>query len=321
MLAAAQASGCERFQEVGRRALRHTAARLALGWRHHGAYTGSAPAALALIQAGADVVGADAIDQALSVLLEASTPMPGEDNPDLLSGVAGTLLTILRAQPLVEDPALFACAVALRDRLVTMADRDTGGWPTGEGQALTGFSHGAAGIAYVLSHWLLVASDAEVDELHTRTLAFEDSHFDQTANNWADLRPFASSGDDGPRFAQFWCHGSPGIVLARHATGAALPQPVDVAGAVEAALNESGAHDPGLCHGLTGLVDIANAVAGPSDQRHRALLQRLQERGPVAMWTESQPDTLQPGLMLGLAGIGDHLLRTIAGSTSTPLLP
>lgn len=321
LLAAAGATGCERYQKVGRRALRHTAARLAAGWRRHGAYTGSAGAALALLQAGAEVVGDDAVDHAVTALLQAGMSMPGEENPDLLSGVAGTLLAVLRAYWLLPDPALFACATSLRDRLMKMADGDTGGWPGEDGIALTGFSHGAAGIAYVLSHWLKAAADPLAEQLLTRTIAFEDCHFDPAVNNWADLRSFASGSDDGPHFAQFWCHGSPGIVLARRAIGADLPQPVDVATAVDAVLSEPGANEPGLCHGLTGLVDIADTLKGCSDQRRAALLRRLHERGPVPTWSESRPDTLRPGLMLGLAGVGDYLLRTLSDDRTSPLLP
>lgn len=321
LLRMAQVTHSDQHREIGRRALRHTAARLDDGWRHHGMYTGSAGAALALLQAGGEAVGDDAVEHAVVALLEAATPQSGEDNPDLLSGVAGTLLALLRARTFIDDPALSACTVTLRDRLMTMVDADTGGWPGEDGTALTGFSHGAAGVAYVLHQWLETTPDPDAEWLLTRTMAFEDAHFDAAVGNWVDRRPWFADVDDGPRFAQFWCHGSPGIVLARQAIGGDLPPGVDVATMVDTVLTEHGANELGMCHGLTGLVDIADHLTGPNDSRRSALLRRLHARGPVAGWTESRRATLRPGLLLGLAGVGDHLLRAVTADGASPLLP
>lgn len=321
LLAAAEFTGSEQYREVGRMALRHTAARLASGWRRHGAYTGSAGAALVLLRAGSSVVGEDGFEHAVRALLDSGGSMPGEGSPDLLGGVAGTLLMVLRAAELLDEPALVPRAAQLRDRLVTMADGGAGGWPGEDGIALTGFSHGAAGVAYVLHHWLQTTDDSDVRRLLAETVRYEDSHFDAAAANWADLRPLVTSSDDRPRYAQVWCHGSPGIVLARHATGVEVPRSVDVVGRVDALVQEQDAPDPCLCHGLTGLVDITDALAGRSGTRHAALLRQLQRRGSVATWAESRRDTLRPGLMTGLAGIGDHLLRSVTCDTRSPLLP
>lgn len=321
LVQAARHTGSERHLDVGVRALRHTAGRLAAGWRRHGAYTGSAGAALVVLRVGAEVVGERAVDQARSALLDVAPGAPGWESPDLLSGVAGTLLTVLRARDVVDDPALAARATQLRDRLMGLVDERTGGWPSPDGIALTGFSHGAAGVAYVLHHWLATTCDPDVEVLLARTLAFEDGHFDPDADNWHDLRPWFTDGDGAPRFASVWCHGFPGIALARRAIGADLPRRQDVAGDLDRILGEDGATDPGLCHGLTGLADLADHLGAASPSRLARLLARLQERGPVTIWPESRRDTLRPGLMLGLAGIGDYLLRASSGAGRSPLLP
>lgn len=321
LVQAARHTGSERHLDVGVRALRHTAGRLAAGWRRHGAYTGSADAALMVLRAGAEVLGDRAVDAARSALLDVAPGAPGWELPELLGGVAGTLLTVLRARHLLDDPALATCASQLRDRLVGFVDERTGGWPSQDGIALTGFSHGAAGVAYALHHWLATTSDPDVEVLLTRTLAFEDGHFDPDADNWHDLRPWFTDGDGAARFASVWCHGFPGIALARRAIGADLPRRQEVSGELDRILGEDGVADPGLCHGLTGLADLADHLGGVSPRRHARLLSRLRERGPVTIWPESRRDTLRPGLMLGLAGIGDYLLRASSGAGRSPLLP
>jgi lantibiotic modifying enzyme len=85
-------------------------------------------------------------------------------------------------------------------------------WPVPLGP-LAGLSHGAAGIA-----WALLALFARTGEERFRTaarggIAFERSVFSTEAGNWRDLRD-----PEHARFPTAWCHGAPGIGLARLAT-------------------------------------------------------------------------------------------------------
>lgn len=81
---------------------------------------------------------------------------------------------------------------------------------------LTGFSHGAAGFAYALSSLATLSHREDFEAAAQECIAYEDSHYDDAASNWADFRT-----SDETRLPSQWCHGAVGIGLARVASNRA----------------------------------------------------------------------------------------------------
>ncbi len=74
-------------------------------------------------------------------------------------------------------------------------------------------SHGAAGFAYALASLAAATGREEFAQAASECIAYENSSYDAERHNWPDLR---AGGE--PSWPSQWCHGAPGIGLARIAT-------------------------------------------------------------------------------------------------------
>ena len=177
---------------------------------------------------------------------------------------------------------------------------------------MAGFSHGAAGIA-----WALLALFARTRAERFRTaarggIAYERSVFSAEAGNWRDLRD-----PEQVRFPTAWCHGAPGIGLARLCGVPLLEDDgirADIATALQTTLATGFGCNHSLCHGDLGNLELLLRSGEPSwrDTAHRlagAILDSARQHG----WRCGTPMEVEsPGLMTGLAGIGYGLLRLTA---------
>ena len=82
-------------------------------------------------------------------------------------------------------------------------------------QPLTGFSHGAAGIAWALLKLAAWSGQARFRESAESAIAYERSTFVAEEANWPDYRAFPGEDQSALRFMVAWCHGAAGIGLAR----------------------------------------------------------------------------------------------------------
>ena len=203
---------------------------------------------------------------------------------------------------------------------------------------LTGFSHGAAGIGWSLLELYQATGEGRFREAGEQAFAYERHWFDAARGNWPDLRDPQLSGmpapADGPAFMTAWCHGAPGIGLARLRAWEILGddrcrREAEVAIGTTLASLDGGAemsqNNYSLCHGIGGncdlLLDGAAALGNPA-WRERA--ERLARQAIVTYEEQKLPwpcGTLGavevPGLMLGLAGIGYFYLR-LADAVQVP---
>jgi lantibiotic modifying enzyme len=162
------------------------------------------------------------------------------------------------------------------ERLLARAQPAGGGlcWQVPVLGAVAGFAHGAAGIA-----WALLALFARTREERFRTaarggIAYERSMFCAEAGNWRDLRD-----PEHVHFPTAWCHGAPGIGLARPFAVSLLEDEgirADIATALQTTLATGFGFNHSLCHGDLGNLellvhsgepswrDTANRPAGPS---------------------------------------------------------
>jgi hypothetical protein len=262
---------------------------------------------------------------------------------DLMSGAAGRIVGLLALHDVLHDNQLLESAIAVGDRLVSSASPSDNGasWKsahTPEGTNLTGFSHGAAGIAYALLK-LFVASGHEDFRLTAEAaMEYERSWFSQGERNWPDLRQMTQYGRPIPTrlpYSTTWCHGAPGIAISRILAAEVLR---DRRYADEATLALGTTRDhlrlwldsPGanysLCHGLAGNADVLLTglrSARLVDVESATLIQGVADHGRSTYGGRRAPwpcgatgGGATPSLMLGWAGIGWFYLRL-----ATPDLP
>jgi type 2 lantibiotic biosynthesis protein LanM len=233
---------------------------------------------------------------------------------DVLSGAAGCLVPLLNLHEARPCQRTLAVAMQCGDRLLARAQPAGDGlcWPGPRLEPLAGFSHGAAGIA-----WALLTLFARTGEERFRTaarggIAYERSLFCAEAGNWRDLRD-----PEHVRFPTAWCHGAPGIGLARLCGMPVLEDDgihADIATALQTTLATGFGFNHSLCHGDLGNLELLLQSGEPSwrDTAQRlagAILDDARQHG----WRCGTPMEVEsPGLMTGLAGIGYGLLRLAA---------
>jgi lantibiotic modifying enzyme len=241
----------------------------------------------------------------------------------LLLGAAGTVLSLLALQSCRPAPELLERAVWCGEHLLAhQVESPTGGraWRTLNQGLLTGFSHGAAGIAYALFRLYQATGISRFHTAAVDAVRYEQSVFSGEAGNWPDLRK-GGSPEAAPRFLNTWCHGAPGIALARIGSLAAHDAPdirQDIAVALDSARRTSLEQVDHLCCGNLGIVDVLLTaglrLARPelvreAHQRAAWVLRRAQESGSFRLIDNRADGVLNAGFFQGTAGIGYQLLR------------
>jgi len=242
---------------------------------------------------------------------------------DIISGAAGCIAGLLNLYACSPTSRVLQVAVQAGDHLLTHARPMSQGlgWdaPARGLGPLAGFSHGAAGISWAL---LELAAQTHQDRFRNAALgglAYERSLFSAEAENWPDLRDANRAGESSkpPPFPVAWCHGAPGIGLARLSCRRFDVPEVDQE--IEAALRTTLAKGFGanhcLCHGDLGNLELLleAAQAWPESRWGEqaaglatGILKSIRRDG----WLCGSPIAVEsPGLMTGIAGIGYGLLR------------
>jgi len=251
---------------------------------------------------------------------------------DVIGGNAGAIPILLALGGESVFERCHNLAIALGEELCRTAVDQGSGWAwepeaasgTGMGSVpQTGLSHGAAGMGLALFELNGATGRRDFLDVARGAFAFEDALFDPAHGNWPDLRRNL----ERPTFARSWCHGAPGIALARLRAGMLDNESRDdfnakariaiatTLGAIEENLLPARS-DATLCHGLAGLGEIvwlAGQMLDDPTYRDRALDlgQALIRRYSASEdWPSGVPSRgPNPSLMLGTAGIGYWLLR------------
>jgi type 2 lantibiotic biosynthesis protein LanM len=236
---------------------------------------------------------------------------------DLLGGSAGAIVALLALYRVTGDTSLIEraswcarhVANAYRERLLeTQKARRP---------PLTGFSHGASGIAFALMKLYAVTGDRALDQTARLALEYEHSVYDPAEANWPDFR----SGQKPPDFQVRWCHGAPGIALARLGILCAFPD-ADVASDWTTAIETTRASAlltvDHLCCGNLGLSDVLLTSALYRDradlracavERAAQVVHRARETGRYRLFGGIKEEVFSPGLFQGVTGVGYQLLR------------
>jgi lantibiotic modifying enzyme len=222
-------------------------------------------------------------------------------------------------------------AVRHGDLLIEEAERSDVGWSwhtIAGGSGQTGFSHGAAGVAWALLELWQVTSEVRFRCAAMEGFRFERACFDAERRRWADFR------EGEPRYESVWCHGSAGIGLARLRAWEILGDPELLAEArialADVCATLIGLDNFSQCHGTAGCADVllegARITADASylsaaEEAARHGIERFDRTG--RLWPGGMIRATQtPDLMWGTAGIAWFYLRMAdAGKTPTVLLP
>jgi hypothetical protein len=261
---------------------------------------------------------------------------------DWISGHAGNIFVLSYLHAYTKDNALPGLIRQLTDKIIHQARIAPQGLRWGHIKrsfdCLTGFSHGAAGIAYALLQAARYFQDEGLQYLATQSLAYEMQYYDKATANWLDLRLTSThlSADDildwqPSTFRKYasnvnsWAHGAAGIGLARlyawQLTGeACYAEHVQLA--IQRSLQdlqELKRGDFTLCSGYGGiaafLLYAANVLQRPElrlpvRQTALAAVRYYQQHGTYNSYVPGNNN--DPGLFSGMAGVAYLLLSALS---------
>ena len=247
-----------------------------------------------------------------------------DEGIDVIGGVTGLIGPLL----LAGTPRARELAVLCGERLLAL-QLESGGWGTNAVASqrklpLTGFSHGAAGMAAALAKLFRSTGESRFAEGAARALAYERSVFVAERGNWPDFR----SSNEPDAFMLSWCHGAPGILVSRHMiekaglADEACESDLRVARASTLALLEerSGSSVDAAAHlccgllGLTSLLRLDSLASGLMLEPvvasvESALISRARAGAGYTFFSVDQGSLNLPGLFTGKAGAALALLE------------
>jgi lantibiotic modifying enzyme len=308
-------------------------------------WSGWSGTARALLDAGAALDDGAWLERGLEIVDAVSRLDPEAGGIDIMSGSAGIIPFLLEQHRRHGLPLTLDAAVRHGERLLATANASDHGlsWttmPQAEGFAtrdLNGLSHGAGGIAVALLELAAATGDAKFAEAAERGIAYEQHWFSPRHRNWPDFRELPL---DAPEtqwgYSATWCHGAPGIALARLRAWELTKRPEyreqaeialqTTAGTIQTAT--PGAESWCLCHGTAGNAEVLLVAAerlGDASWRERVAAAAARgvatyENGGLPWPPGVTGGVDNPSLMLGSAGTGWFFLRLASPATIPSVL-
>lgn len=243
-------------------------------------------------------------ERLLAVLADAAR---ADAAPDFTSGLAGTLAAGLTIEAGIESPDPVHVDAIADAMLDAVARRESTGAPV-----YTGYAHGLAGMVPPLLRWAHARGD-------DRGTAVAHEMLDQLVRSRLDDGDWPRLVDGDPDERSYaWCHGAPGILLGlldvHRVAPAAVPTDV-LAELAEISRRRAIGHNPTLCHGDLGTLDVlAEAAVALDDAGLRrfvddATARLVREQFAGAPRRRDSKYDAADSLMVGAAGTGWSLLR------------
>ena len=289
-----------------------------------GAYSGISGLVYALAQISLALESTALLDNAIAICEKIPGLVDDDEDFDILSGSAGAIAVLYRLYKLTNNKKLLDIMGLCGDHLLKHAHRSSDGWYWKNGDlkvGLTGFSHGAAGIAWALDKLASLTDRKCYSEAADNAISFERALFSEKYDNWLDLRPHLfdpTLPHSELDCCTLWCHGAPGIGLAR------IDSPnrhrdkrtqTEIEIALNTTLEKGFGLSHCLCHGDFGNWETLNATLNFDSEliskeelisASNSIYHHYMTHGTIT----GSPNGIEvPGLMLGLAGIGYGLLR------------
>jgi len=244
---------------------------------------------------------------------------------DVMGGSAGAILSLLRLYRDTGSADVLGRATQCGQHLMAQSRRGPEGRRRVGAAELNGMSHGAAGFAYALAALAAATAREGFAQIAAECIAFENATYDANRHNWPDRRAAE------PHWPCQWCHGAPGIGLARLAAAKRGTESQTILADIRNAVAgvECGKLTPvdTLCCGALGTIEFycEAAVALKRDDlraqagaRLMAVLQRAASSGDYR-WNSGRRQ-FNLGLFRGLAGVGYTLLRRVDASLPNVLI-
>lgn len=238
---------------------------------------------------------------------------------ELLWGTAGTILGLLTLYQKTNDPDVLAATHSCGEHLLSYCEQAYK-QKIATPKPLTGFSHGAAGIAYALLRLYAITEESSYLEAARIAIAYEDSFFYPVAGNWREILP-VDDPSAPPAFWSTWCHGAPGISLGRLG-GLAIDRSEltlkNVQAALQTTLKTGLQNIDHLCCGNMGRCEVMLVAAQKLDHSQwfqapqelaTQVVQRAKKRGYYQIFDNMSDSVFSPCFFQGVAGIGYQLLR------------
>lgn len=176
---------------------------------------------------------------------------------------------------------------------------------------LGGFSHGTAGISYVLFKSLTFIEDENINNIANRALNFDRSFYDDKINGWLDRRDLGENFDSSA-----WCHGSGGIGLGRLLTKQfnndnTLDKEINIA--KNNLIKNGFLGNQCICHGDFGNLEILKGLSIKEENNNYIwnyldkLCDDFSENKKFNCGDGGQMELL--GLFMGYSGFGYQMLR------------
>jgi len=230
---------------------------------------------------------------------------------DYVTGLSGLITMLLNIYEIEQDKKLLDICGNMGkyffDRLVHRQEIK-----------LAGMSHGFSGAALALTKLSVHLKEGKYVSLAHKFIQQENEYYNHQKQNWRDLRE--GEGDSDP---VFWCHGSPGIALARalllpyHDEHLMPVLELDVTRGLEKLWADGFSEklDHSLCHGIFGNIDILitigkilhnNKYIEIARAEARKTMERIRKKR-VICGLNNAFDLLS--FMVGLTGMGYTFLR------------
>lgn len=245
---------------------------------------------------------------------------------DIISGSAGCILGMLALYNESDHSESLEKAILCGEHLlknITKNNDESCGWAVAGKKMLAGFSHGQAGIAYSLLKLYEVTGIERYRNAAEQAIEYENTLFSSEHNNWQDIRNFDGQKGSVPHFMSSWCHGAPGIGLARLASKHLSDEPFvssDIANAIKATQKaaKSMTSRDHICCGNMSLADILLYFAYKTGDQKLVLesaeltakvIVAAEKRGHFNILLGADENFTNPGFFQGITGIGYSLLR------------
>lgn len=227
---------------------------------------------------------------------------------DIISGAAGCLASVYAARGIVNHVLIDETAKACVRHILRLYPKP---WqfpkvdsPLDFFKPLLGFSHGVAGIAWALSKYYADYPVRQVRNWIKAALRYERRNFSQVAKNWPDFRKGSHTR------AMAWCHGAPGIGLARSdmiSTWDDKRLIEEVSVALYTVIKKGFGGNQCLCHGDLGNLELLLETGHEKYETYAAkIIQRMRKKG---VHCDPYASFAMPGLMTGNAGVAYQLMR------------
>lgn len=302
---------------------------------NYGYYSGKIGVGYTLWKIGKQLERDELILKGISIIKSVKSEQITEHEIDIISGAAGSISVLLKLFYAEKDHDFLALAVKCGNFLLEKGIKENEFWswktvdPT---WALTGYSHGASGIASALLELYATTKDENYWHASMGGFQYEKKWFSEQAQNWPDLRQYTGSGN--LNYGTMWCHGAPGIAIAYLKAYEMTKNEFFLSEAkialnttLKSVIKETEANSNAnfsLCHGLAGNADIllyASDILDDTSYRNVA-----EKAGSIGVQLYDATNTVypsgvndpsgqtsgqqeNPGLMLGLSGTGLFYLR------------